>query len=95
MNWEKGTGTLTMAFRCNGHPYTVDLAVMSDWMDTNILVKMNEVLEQENCAARLYVCMDGGQGLILFYRDAKWAENFERLTGLELYSTAEFAWGWM
>lgn len=95
VDWEKGTGTLKMAFRCNGHPYTVDLAVMSDWMDTNILVKLNEVLEQENCAARLYVCMDDGQGLILFYRDAEWAENFERLTGLALDSTAGFTWGWM
>lgn len=95
VDWDKGTGTLTMAFRCNGHPYTVDLAVMDDWMDTSIVAELNEVLEQENCAARLYVCMDGGQGLILFYRDAEWAKNFERLTGLELYSTAEFAWGWM
>lgn len=95
VDWDKGTGTLKMAFRCNGHSYTVDLAVMSDWMDTNILVKLNEVLEQENCAARLYVCMDGGQGLILFYRDAEWAENFERLTGLALDSTAGFTWGWL
>lgn len=95
MDWEKGTGTLTMAFRCNGHPYTVDLAVMDDWMDASILAKLNEVLEQENCAARLYVCLDDGQGLILFYRDAEWAKNFERLTGLKLDSMDGYAWGWM
>lgn len=94
VDWEKGTGTLTMAFRCNGHPYTVDLAVMDDWMDTSIVAELNEVLEQENCAARLYVCMSGGQELILLYRDAEWAENFERLTGLELDSTAGYTWDW-
>lgn len=94
MNKEKGTGTLTMAFRCNGHPYTVDLAVKDDWVDTSIVAKLNEVLERENCAARLYVCVDSAQGLILFYRDAEWAENFESLTGLKLDSKVGYTWGW-
>ena len=89
VDWEEGTGTLTMAFRCNEHPYTVDVRVMSDWMDVGILAKLNEVLAQENCTSRLYFCGDAGQGLLLFYRDAEWAEDFERLTGLELESGRE------
>ena len=95
VDWEKGTGTLTMAFRCNGHSYTVDLTVMNDWIDLNALIKLNEVLEQEGCAAGLYACMNDGYGIILFYNDAEWAKDFERLTGLRLESMETSVTGWL
>lgn len=84
VSWEKGSGRLTYTFKCNGNPCEIQVQVTNDWLDTRILVKLNEMIQEQKLDNRIYACEDGGQGAILFYRDKEWAKKFTRLTGIHL-----------
>ena len=53
-----------------------------DWIDPDILGVFNGLLEQTDAAERFYVIGDNGQGALVFYRTAEWAQAFEKATGL-------------
>lgn len=84
VDWEQGTGVVTVSFLLNGTLYSMELEVEYDWLDAGILSSINEALAKEQAPGRVYAMDDNGQGCILFYRDAQWAEEFGQKTGIEL-----------
>ena len=61
-------GTRSVSFACNGHPYSVTLPSWLDWINTDIIPFMNDVLEKEGCPGRLYVVSDDlDQIVIMIY----------------------------
>lgn len=84
VDWEEGTGTIEVTFKCNGNSYEFEADVMNDWIDADFIGYMNEVLNKEGYTKNIYACYDGGQGNILFYRDEAWAKEFVGLTGIQL-----------
>lgn len=86
VDWEKGTGVMTVEFKLNGTAYTYPAKMHNDWLDEGILSYVGQLFDKEQVPGRLYVMGDNGQGAILFYRESAWAREFKRKTGLNLLS---------
>ncbi len=84
VDWENGLGTVTVSFEWQGDEYSCQMDVEYDWIDGKILGVFNSLLEQDNAEERFYVTGDDGQGALVFFGTADWAEKFEKTTGLEL-----------
>ena len=87
-NWKTGIGTAKVHFTFNGEKHTVSAAVNNDWFDPAFLDELNEIIAQAD-GKQLYFTSDSGQGLLLFYRDAQWAKEFTKLTGMKLYTNTD------
>lgn len=87
VDWDKGEGTIDVTFKCSGELYEFEAKVEDDWIDTDFIGFLNEVLDSEGYTKNIYACYDGGQGNVLFYRDEAWAKRFVELTGIELVLT--------
>lgn len=88
VDWEWGEGSIRLSFVCCGKPFEIEVRVENDWLDPSLIDKLNRVIEQSGAAGegrRIYACDDGGQGTILFYRDAGWAREFAQKTGMDMY----------
>lgn len=85
VNWEKGSGSVKVMLEWNGLGYAWDMKAEYDWIDSNVLGILNELLalEQPDTPERFYVIGDNGQGALVFYCTAEWAEAFGKATGLE------------
>ena len=57
-----------------------------DWIDSDVLGILNALLIEGKSQKYFYVTGDNGQGAIVFFCTAEWAENFSEATGLELES---------
>lgn len=86
VDWEAGTGTITVLFTWQGEEYAYDMTVEYDWIDTRVFGIFNGLLEKTGEKRRFYTAWDGGQGALVFFRDEKWAEKFTGATGIELYA---------
>ncbi len=68
-------GTRTVSFKCNGHDYSVTLDSFGDWFNTEMLDRMDAVLNKENCEKQLWVLyFEYDQYIVLVYgseEDAK------------------------
>lgn len=84
MDWEAGSGSITVALLWNGKPCSWDMDVEYDWIDADILGVFNGLLGQTDAGERFYVTGDNGQGALVFYRTPEWAKAFEKATGLVL-----------
>lgn len=84
VDYESGTGTQIIRFKCNGNSYEFAAEVYYDWFQFEFIDYMNEVLEKEGTDKRLLVTYDGGQVFIIFYNTLEWAEEFYEIMGYEL-----------
>lgn len=84
VDWENGTGTRTVSFEWNGCTYTLEAECNNDWFDIAAASGLSRIIRENGNGKRLYFASDGGQECIVFYRDAEWAEAFQKETGLEL-----------
>lgn len=84
VDWENGTGTVTVSLKWKGQAYQWDMEVEYDWLDARVLAVYNTLLEQENAQEYFYVTGDGGQGAVVFFCTEEWAGKFTRKTGLSL-----------
>lgn len=84
VNWEEGSGEITVRLEWRGQEYFWQMDVEYDWIDGEVLGIFNSLLEQDGTAERFYATGDGGQGALVFYCAQDWAEKFENATGLEL-----------
>ena len=84
MDWENGTGTITVSLEWSGQEYSWKMDVEHDWIDGKVLGIYNGLLEGERDSERFYATGDGGQGALVFYCTGEWASAFEDATGLEL-----------
>lgn len=84
MDWEKGTGTITVSLEWNGQEHSWKMDVNNDWIDAKVLGIYNGLLEKEGISERFYMTGDDGQGAFVFYCTKEWASAFEDATGLDL-----------
>ena len=88
VDWEQGTGTVTVSFDWKGQTHSFEAAMEYDWIDLSALDSINEILAQHS-QRKLYFAFDGGQGCLVFYADADWAKDFEKITGIRLVSDTD------
>ena len=84
INWEMGTGTITVSLEWNGQEHSWKMDVQSDWIDAEVLGIYNGLLEKEGVSERFYMTGDDGQGAFVFYCTGEWASAFEKATGLDM-----------
>ena len=87
LDWERGTGTVTVSLTFNGAQYHWDMEAYYDWIDGDVLGIFNALLEQEDSRKYFYATGDDGQGAIVFFCTEEWARGFEMATGLEMEAT--------
>lgn len=79
VDFEKGCGTQTVRFQCNGKPYQYDAAVNYDWFDVGMLCFMDRVVREQNTGKYLFIASDGYQGCVLLYQTKEWSGKFQEL----------------
>lgn len=84
VDWEKGTGSVDVAFWLDGRTYSWEMDMQYDWIDGDILGVLNSILEKTDVQERFFVTGDDGQGALVFYRTPEWAKRFEKATGLPM-----------
>ncbi len=84
VDWERGKGTITVSLEWEGQTYHWDMRVYYDWLDSDVLGILNALLTEGESQKLFYAAGDNGQGAIIFFCTAEWAENFMKATGLEL-----------
>lgn len=82
--WEAGIGTQQVAFRLNEKSYDFTAQFYYDWMDCTFIDYVNSILEAQGIEKRLWCMFDGGQGFVVFYNTAEWAQTFSARTGCPL-----------
>lgn len=85
VDWENGRGFVQINFLLNGKPCEYKAKMESDWLDRGIISYVGRQLKKEHTISRLYSMDDDGQGLILFFRKAEWADQFRERTGKALF----------
>lgn len=83
-DWEQGKGTITVSLEWNGQTYHWYMNMYYDWLDSDVLGILNALLTEGKSQKFFYVTGDNGQGAIVFFCTAEWAEDFREATGLEL-----------
>lgn len=86
VDWENGSGTIEVSLSYKGKIYRYDMDVEYDWIDSEVLGILNSLLESEGSEKMFYITWDGGQGVIVFFCNREWKEQFEKKTGLKLES---------
>lgn len=81
---ESGIGTQQVAFRLNDKSYDFTAQFYYDWMDCTLIDYVNSILEAQGIDKRLWCMFDGGQGFVVFYNTAEWAQAFWERTGYPL-----------
>ena len=81
---DEGQGTFPLRFTMNGDPCEYTLELNTDWMDLRVLDYLNRDIGKYDDRRRLWLMYDGGQGMIVFYRDEAWAKRFRQETGFRL-----------
>ena len=57
-------GVRSVQFKCNGHEYSITMVSYGDWFNVEFIPFMNQVLEKENKAKRLWILSDGLDGRV-------------------------------
>jgi hypothetical protein len=89
-HWD--TGSQFIHFSWNGEEYTLTGELYYDWFDFQVAKDLNKIIENTNTGKQLYFAFDGGQGVLVFYRDAQWVREFQRKTGIELSTDPHSIW---
>lgn len=84
VNWELGTGSVAVSFRLNDAECSFEAEMMTDWFDASVLSQVCEMVREQCGDKELHYAYDGGQGYLVFFGDAQWAMDFERITGIQL-----------
>ena len=82
VDWERGTGQVTVSFCLDGTNHTRTAVMMQDWMDLNILYDLARLLEQDQDPRSLWHNLDG-QGILLYYGTEEQVQALSKKTGLE------------
>ena len=85
-------GVRSVSFRCNGNPYEAELDSYGDWLNTDIISFVNEVLEKEGCTSHLRVVSDEyDQMIMIIYGPRARAEMVSQLIGAENTMETDFS----
>lgn len=86
VNWEEGNGTVVVGLEWGGQRHHWEMQMQYDWIDSDVLGMLNALLTQEGSEKFFYAAGDNGQGAVVFFCTAEWAEDFGEATGLDLVS---------
>ena len=78
-------GIITLSFTLDGHSHELRLNSPGPWLDETAMMQIAEVVNALDEKKQLYFADDESSGLLIFYRDAAWAEDFTRITGMSLF----------
>lgn len=87
-DYEHNQGKQSANFSWNGTSYRITGQVNYDWFDLDAADDLRSIIKNADTGKQLYFASDTGTGIIIFYRDAAWAEKFESTTGIKLYDSA-------
>ncbi len=79
VNWETGTGIVTVAFDYCGKTYYINASFDQDWFDPLVLTHVARILDQDTAPEKLWFTYDG-QALFLYYGTTEQAEILEKKT---------------
>lgn len=79
MDREAGTGPRSVSFDWNGTRYTMEMTAR----------QLSKIVRDAGGQKQLYFMGDGYQTGMVFYRDARWAGDFQQKTGLPLSTLLE------
>ena len=88
---ESGIGVQEVFFHLNGKAYCFTAQFYYDWMDCTLIDYVNQILDEQGIAKRLWCMFDGGQGFVVFYNTVEWAREFSERTNCPLALTAHEA----
>ncbi len=84
VDWERGTGTVTVSLNWNDTQYRWEVEAYYDWIDGDVLGMLNTLLREADSREFFYATGDDGQGAIVFFCSEDWAQAFTEATGLTL-----------
>lgn len=87
-------GVITLSFTLEGQPQQLRLNSPGPWLDETAMMQIADVINALDEDMQLYFADDEGSGLLIFYRDAAWAEEFTRITGMDLVSDPGVFYGY-
>ena len=82
------SGKISVSFTLNGNRHTLQAEENYGEYDIAFLAGLSEILSAET-GNSLYFAEYSGMGYFIFFRDAQWAEQFSRRTGIELTTVPE------
>lgn len=88
VDFEQGTGVVTVTFDYNGNSYELDADFYYDWFDEAFLFDIQKILADDEKIQNLYIAEDGGQGYVLYYGAPEMIRQLELKTGLAFYDSS-------
>ena len=86
-NHEINKGKQSADFVWDGTSYRITGKVDYDWFDVGAADDLKNIIKDKDTGKQLYFA-NGYGCIIVFYRDAGWAKQFESTTGIKLYESA-------
>jgi hypothetical protein len=77
-------GIITVTFRYKEKTYTITEPLTDGIYFSNVLGQLDRIIAQEQTGKHLYYTPAVSDGILIFYRDAQWAKDFQYKTGLFL-----------
>ena len=87
-------GVITLSFTLDGQAYELRLNSPGPWLDETAMMQIADIINALDEGKQLYFADDEGSGLLIFYRDAAWAADFTRITGMPLVSDPGMLYGY-
>ena len=87
-------GVITLSFTLDGDPHQLRLNSPGPWLDETAMMQIADIINTLDENKQLYFADDEGSGLLIFYRDAAWAEEFTRITGMHLVPDPSMLYGY-
>ena len=86
-NYEINKGKQSADFTWDGTSYRISGKLDYDWFDVGAADDLKNIVKDRDTGRQLYFA-SGYDSIIVFYRDAGWAKQFEATTGIKLYESA-------
>ena len=86
-NYEINKGKQSADFTWDGTSYRITGKLDYDWFDVGAADDLKNIIKDRDTGRQLYFASGYGS-IIVFYRDADWAKQFEYTTGIKLYESA-------
>lgn len=85
VDWENGTGPVTVSFDWNDSHYTLDAQLRYDWFDEDVLFELMDIIAAECPGRYLHYTFDGGQGYLVFFGSDADADTLSHVAGVTFY----------
>lgn len=92
VDYKNQTGTIHLRFRLNEKLHEITIPFSGDWISLDALSDIAQIVQSENNENSLFFASDEGQGLLVFYRSQKWAEEFTKISRIPLYENPNDIW---